>query len=146
MEQPWSPPLQPEPLSRCKGKQKHGASDVSRDQVSCKGSVGSGGIEEEEEEEEEVEEEEEEEGTTQRPRMSLNTSWYLYTRLERANIDVSTLCISKATCATPHVPIIQGSRVPGLKLPSLRNHRHSSFFLHSPVALLLTILNHLKLC
>ena len=157
VERPWSPLLQPEPPSRRKEKQKRGASDVSRDQVSCEGSVGSGGIEEEEEEEEEAEEEEAEEeeeelkgmpdtndnpslfvasltyftsdidipfqaGTTQRPRMSLNTSWCFYTHLERANIDVSTLCISKATHATPHVPVIRGSRVPGLKLPSSKNH------------------------
>ena len=54
MERPWSPLLQPEPPSRLKEKRKRGASDVSRDQVSCEGSVGSGEIEEEEEEEEEA--------------------------------------------------------------------------------------------
>ena len=42
VERPWSPLLQPEPLSRHKEKRKHSASDVSRDQVSCEGSVGSG--------------------------------------------------------------------------------------------------------
>jgi len=61
VEQAWSPILQDEPLSRHKDKRKHSASDVSRDQVSCEGSAGSGGIDEEAEEEEEEEEAEKEE-------------------------------------------------------------------------------------
>jgi len=41
VEHTWSPLLQPEPkLSHHKIKQKHGVSDVSRDQVSSEGSPG----------------------------------------------------------------------------------------------------------
>jgi hypothetical protein len=67
VEWPWSPILQPEPLSRRKDKRKCSASDVSRDQVSCEGSVGSGGIDEEAEEEGEGEGEAEKEELKGKP-------------------------------------------------------------------------------
>jgi hypothetical protein len=55
VEQAWSPLPQPDSLPCCKVKRKHGVSDVSRDQVSAKESLGSAAIDEEEEDEEEEE-------------------------------------------------------------------------------------------